>query len=215
MASHSKRAAASAPRPHPRVLAKAKSASAAVQRIRQPPQPTVAASDDKAAHDDQQTTRVEMLMLKGLTRPEVIGQLLDLNTRTTMRLIERVHLRWQISGGGRDITRFRGEALARLDLLEQETWARYAALGNRKDPSPRDEAKILKLLLDISVQRNALLGLSPKVVERLGLTPDQSAEVLSRLVAQRGLAQMAIRLTELLAERRAALGDVTDAETAE
>jgi len=210
MALRSKPATASASRPHPRVLAKGKSASAAVQRIRQPPQPTVAATEDRAAHDDQQTTRVEMLMLKGLTRPEVIGQLLDLPTRTTMRLIERVHARWAISGGGRDITRFRGEALARLDLVEQEIWSRYAALGNRQDPSPKDEAKMLKLLLDDSVQRNALLGLSPKVVEKLGLAPDQSAEVLARLVAQRGLAQMAIRLTELLAERRAAAGETID-----
>ncbi|TXN05922.1 hypothetical protein FV242_01755 [Methylobacterium sp. WL64] len=210
MAVQPKPAAAPAPRPSSRVLAKAKSASAAAQRIHQPPLPTVSATEDKAAHEDQQTSRVEMLMLKGVTRPELIGQLLELNTRTVIRLIERVHARWEITGGGRTITRFRGEAMARLDLLEQETWAKYAALSNRKEPSPKDEARMLKLLLDISGQRNALLGLSPKVVERLGLTPDQPAEVLARLTAQRGLAQMAIRLTELLAERRAAVGETID-----
>jgi hypothetical protein len=198
------------------VLAKNKSASAAAQRIHQPPLPTVSATEDKAAHEDQQTSRVEMLMLKGVTRPELIGQLLELNTRTVMRLVERVYARWEITGGGRTITRFRGEAMARLDLLEQEIWAKYAALSNRQEPSPKDEARMLKLLLDISGQRNALLGLSPKVIERLGLIPaDQSAEVLARLVAQRGLAQMAVRLTELLAERRAAAGETIDADPAE
>ncbi|WP_267358903.1 MULTISPECIES: hypothetical protein [unclassified Methylobacterium] len=159
---------------------------------------------------------MEMLLLKGITRPEIIGQLLDLNTRVVMRFIDRVHARWEISGGGRTITRFRGEALARLELLEQEAWSRYAALGNKKDPSPKDEVKLLKLLLDIQGQRNALLGLSQKVVERIGLMPDQSAEVVSRLAAQQGLAAMATRLTELLAERRAALEPETiDHETDE
>ena len=207
--------AAPAQRPNRRVLAKAKTASAAAARIHVPPPATVAATEDRATRDDQHVTRVEMILLKGITRPEIIGQLLDLPTRTVQRFIERVHARWEITGGGRTISRFRGEALARLDLVEQETWSRYAALGNKGDPSPKDEARMLKLLLDIQGQRNALLGLSPKVIERLGVLPDRSGEVVSRLAAQRDLATMAARLTQLLAERRAALGDVIEHETDE
>lgn len=190
--------AKSAPKTHPRVLAKNKSASAAAARIRRPPQPTVDAADDRDTHEDQQTSRVEMLMLKGVTKPDVIGTMLGLGTRHVQKLQERVHARWEITGGGRTITRFRGEALSRLDLLESEAWSRYSNLED-----PKEQAKFLKLLLDIQNQRAALLGLSPKVVERIGTLPEASSEVLSRITAQQGLAAMAARLSEILAERRA------------
>jgi len=179
-----------------------KSASATLERVHRPPETTIAAHDDKALHDEQQTSRVEMLMLKGVVRPDIIGVMLDLGTRQVQKLQDRVHARWEITGGGRTIARFRGEALARLDLLEQEGWSRYAALSNRLDPSPKDEAKFLKLLLNIQDQRNVLSGLSHKVIERIGALPDQSAEVVSRMAAQHGLATMAARLTQLLAKRR-------------
>ncbi len=209
----SPKSAAPAParRTHPRVLAKNRSASAAAQRIHAPPTPTVTAADDKAAHEDQQTSRVEMLMLKGVVRPDVIGTMLGLGTRQVQKLQARVHARWEITGGGRTIARFRGEALSRLDLIESEAWSRYSNLED-----PKEGAKLLKLLLDIQSQRNALLGLSQKVAERIGLLPDQSEEVLARIAAQRGLAHMAARLAEILAERRAApVGETPDAETAE
>ncbi|MCJ2093836.1 hypothetical protein MKK67_15240 [Methylobacterium sp. J-072] len=133
--------------------------SATMRRVHRPPETTVAAQDDKALHEEQHTSRVEMLMLKGVTRPDIIGAMLDLGTRTVQRYQDRVHARWEITGGGRTIARFRGEALARLDLIEQETWSQHAALGSKLDPSPKDEAKFLKLLLDIQGQRAALLAL--------------------------------------------------------
>lgn len=204
MAVQPKSTAAPARRPNRRVLAKNKSASAAAQRIHLPPAATVAATDDRDTRADQDVTRVEMLMLKGVTRPEVVGRLLDLPTRTVTRYIARVHARWEISGGGRTITRFRGEALARLDLVEQEAWSKY---GNQE--AARDQVAFLKLILDIATQRSTLLGLSPKVVERIALMPEQQHELLSRLTAHKGLADMAGRLTQIVAERRAALGLVT------
>lgn len=197
MAPIAKSASAPAKRVHPRVLAKNKTASAAAARIHRPPAVTVSAAEDKAAHDEQQTSRVEMLMLKGVTKPDVIGTMLGLGTRHVQKLQGLVHARWEITGGGRTIARFRGEAIGRLDLLESEAWSKLANLTD-----PKDQAKFLKLLLDIQNQRAALLGLSTKVVERIGFLPDQSAEVLSRITAQQGLAAMAARLSEILAEHR-------------
>lgn len=198
----------SVPKPSRRALA-GKSVSATMQRVHRPPETTVTAKDDKALHEEQQISRVEMLMLKGVVRPDIIGAMLDLGTQHVQKLQDRVHARWEITGGGRTIARFRGEALTRLDLLEQEAWSTYGSLDNRKDPSVRDRVKVLGLIASLQDQRSALLGLSPKVIERIGLLPDHSAEVLARFAAQKDLAVMATRLTQILAERRAALDGET------
>lgn len=187
-----------------------------MQRVHAPPDATIPAGADKELRAEQDVSRVELLMLKGVVRPDIIGAMLGLGTRQVQRYQERVEARWTITGGGRNIARFRGEALARLDLVEQEAWAAYGAIDNQRDPSVRDRVKVLALIASLQDQRSALLGLSPKVIERIGALPEASSEVVSRMAAQRELATMAARLFQILAERRAALaGETIDAETAE
>lgn len=180
-----------------------------MQRVHAPPDATIPAGADKELRAEQDVSRVELCMLRGVTKPGIIGAMLDLPTRTVMRYQERVEARWTITGGGRSITRYRGEALARLDLVEQEAWAAYGAIDNQRDPSVRDRVKVLALIASLQDQRSALLGLSPKVIERIGALPEASCEVVSRMAAQRDLATMAARLFQILAERRAALAGET------
>lgn len=186
-----------------------KSVSATMQRVHAPPDATIPADADKELRAEQDVSRVELCMLRGVTKPGIIGTMLGLPTRTVMRYQERVEARWTITGGGRNISRYRGEALARLDLVESEAWAAYGSIDNQRDPSVRDRCKMLGLIAALQDQRSALLGLSPKVVERIGLMPDRNAELVARFAAQKDLAAMATRLTQLLAERRAALAGET------
>ena len=186
-----------------------------MQRVHAPPDATIPAAADKELRAEQDVSRVELCMLRGVSKPGIIGAMLGLPTRTVQRYQERVEARWTITGGGRNIPRYRGEALARLDLVESEAWAAYGAIDNQKDPSVRDRCKVLGLIASLQDQRSALLGLSPKVIDRIGMLPDQSAEFLARFAAQKDLAAMAARLTRLLAERRAALAETIDREDPE
>ena len=127
-------------------------------------------------------------MLKGVVRPDIIATMLGLGTRQVQRYQERVEAALDHHRGeGRNIARFRGEALARLDLVESEAWAAYGAIDNQRDPSVRDRVKVLGLIASLQDQRSALLGLSPKVIERIRRVAEPVCRVAGTLRRSEGL----------------------------
>ena len=174
------------------------------RRVQIPTLPTISKAEDKAAADMQQAARVEILMLKGISSPMVLGQLLGIESdREVNRLIALVHSRWQISGSGRDVQRARGESLARLSMIESEIWSKLS--DNDAGAKPSDRIASFKLLIEIAAQRDALAGLAPRVIERMTLLPQSDNSMVSRLQAQAGLSTAAQRFLEIMASRRAAL----------
>lgn len=166
-----------------------------------PPPPTIHETEDKALSDEQQVARVELMMLKGIKSVRILMTTLGIDSKPRMeRLIQKVHARWEITGGGKDIKRHRGEALSRLDLVESELWVKFQNTDSAKDATP-----LMKLILEVQSQRNDIIGLTPKVIERLALMPEQTSEIANRLAKQAGLSLMAGRLAEIIAERRAQL----------
>jgi hypothetical protein len=158
------------------------------KQVKVPERPTY---EDKAGemalHDEQQVLRTEVLMLKGVRQRRTLMTLLEVDDPRKMdRYIARVQARWELEGASHDLARSRGEAIARLNIIEQELWSKYSDQNNRVQlvtgrdadgkptqqmvPDPQAaqlQVVVLRNLLDLTRQRMELLGLTPKAIERL------------------------------------------------
>ncbi|RYB01441.1 hypothetical protein D3272_26065 [Lichenibacterium ramalinae] len=144
-------------------------------------------------------------MLRGISSPHILQSLLGIGTEKEVnRLITLVEARWAITGRGRDLTRYRGAALARLDLLTSEMWSRLSS--DNADLKPSDRVAMIRTILDIECQRNMLLGLSQTVITRMATLPNTGTGISGAIADQQALAATAGRFLELIAQRRREAG---------
>lgn len=154
---------------------------------------------DRALYEEQQVSRVEILMIKGIRTRRTLMTLLEIkDVRQIDRYIARVHARWEMLGSSQDHARHRGEGLNRLDLIESELWSRMQNKGD-----DRAAAVVLMQLLQVQRQRSELLGLTPKIIERIGAATDDSIAFTRSVSQHERLSLVAARMLQLIAERTA------------
>ncbi len=174
-------------------------------KITVPDDPTfVREGDNKELHDEQQVLRVEILMTKGIRNRRQLTTLLDIkDLKTTDRYIARVHARWEMNGTQQDHARSRGEGLNRLDLIESELWSK---LQNQGDA--RISVSILNTILQVQRQRSEMLGLTPKVIERIGSIEAEGATFTRQAIAHDRLTMLAQRMMQLIDDRAKTIDQV-------
>lgn len=184
-------------------------------RVVVPPPPTYSDNDpgDRTLRDEQQVARVEILMTKGVREKAQLMTLLGIEDfRQITRYMERVYARWELYGGHQDLARQRGETLNRLDLIEQELWQR---VNNNNDSDPRVALVALNNLTQLSAQRTSLLGLTPKVIERMNSQDaGDSIAFARRITGHEKMARVVARMAEMLEERTAGLKVIEQDDTA-
>ena len=154
-------------------------------------------SEERPLYEEQQVWRVELLMTKGIRRKGDLMTMLGIKDYRAMdRYITRVFARWELFGTTREHARHRGEGLNRLDLIESELWSR---LGNIEDP--RIRIKTLKAILDVHDRRVELQGLTPKVIERIGLDKASTVDFSKSKVSHGKVSRIAARMVELIGEQ--------------
>lgn len=153
--------------------------------------------DDAALRDEQQVMRVEILMTKGVRSPQQLMALLGITSKPKMdRFIKRVHARWELGGTSQEFARHRGESFVRLDLIESELWS---TASNTEDERVKQVA--LKNIIDLQAQRQALLGLTPKVIERLTTQGAEGTAFSRRVQTHERLSLVAQRMLTLIEQR--------------
>lgn len=170
------------------------------------PPPVYNTQEERGLYEEQQVARTELLMLKGVRDRRQLMVLLDIdNDRTMDRFINRVYARWEVIGSTTDYARHRGEGLKRLDTIEQELWSKLQEEDNQvrtlSGTDLRNQTVILKTLLDVHGQRTTLLGLTPKVIERIGDVDLKDMKELDTRHANTALlGKVAQRMLEIVAE---------------
>jgi hypothetical protein len=150
---------------------------------------------ERAPYEAQQVCRVELLMTKGIHSKRQLMSLLEIKDHRAMeRYIARVFARWELFGTTREHARHRGEGLNRLDLVESELWSR---LGNIEDP--RTCIATLSAVLNVHKERVVLQGLSPKVIERIGLDTASTVDFSKAKADHDKASRIAARMLELIA----------------
>jgi hypothetical protein len=173
--------------------------------IKVPDDPTVPREgESKDLHDEQQVWRVEILMTKGIRDRRLLSGMLDIKDyRVLDRYISRVHARWEMTGTQQDHARNRGEGLRRLDLIESELWAK---LQNQEDA--RVSNALLNTILNVQRQRGEMLGLTPKVIERIGSIEAEGATFTRQAIAHDRLTMLAQRMMTLIEDRAKTIDQV-------
>lgn len=152
---------------------------------------------DRTLFEEQQVSRVEILMTKGIRNKRHLMTLLEIkDVRQIERFIARVHARWEMLGTTQDHARHRGEGLNRLDLIESELWAK---LQNQGDD--RIAVVILNTLVGVQKQRAEMLGLTPKIIERIGSVDGDGIAFSRQVSAHERLSMVASRMLTLIEER--------------
>jgi hypothetical protein len=165
-------------------------------RVVIPPDPTYDDSDP-ALRDEQQVARVELLMLKGIRQKRQLMLLLNVADHRQMdRYISRVQARWELVGANQDYSRARGEGLQRLDLIESELWAKTQ---NMEDA--RVSQTLLQTILNVHRHRMDLLGLTPKVIEHIGIGTDSDVAFSKTAGTHERLSMLAARMMRMIEER--------------
>lgn len=174
------------------------------ERLRLPPPAIYSEDEDRTLHDEQQVARVEILMTKGVRNRSQLMQALGVTDGRKMdRYIKRVHARFELTGVNRDHARHRGEALARLDLIERQLWAAMESDDTGRPPDVRIMLVTMRQLLDVQDQRNTLLGLTPKVIERLGQEGSVATLAFSaKLGNQQMMGRLAGRMLAMIQQQK-------------
>ena len=121
--------------------------------------PPASRIDKRYLDQERLITQAEVLMLKGHSSYSVIAKKLGIAGVTAKQYMERVHVRWEVHGGRANHRKMRGEALARLHLIEQELWRIV-------DTSPPQvNLSALKQIADVVAQQLLLQGLTQSVLE--------------------------------------------------
>ena len=171
------------------------------ERVHVPPEPTYDARDP-ALRDEQQVARVELLMIKGIRQKRQLMLLLDVDDHRQMdRYISRVLARWELMGASQDYSRARGEGLTRLDLIESELWA----LTQNLEDATRKQS-IMQTILNVHKHRMDLLGLTPKVIEHIGLGNGDSDMAFSKSAGtHERMSMLAARMMKMIEDRTKAI----------
>lgn len=175
-----------------------------------PAEPTYGA-DQRVLRDEQQVLRCELLMMKGIRSKRTLMTLLEVeDERQIERYIQRVYARWEMVGTAQDHTRNRGESLSRLDLIESELWSKMQNIEDSLTPNAKgrgglDGAKVsvvyLSTLLQVQRQRAELLGLTPKVIERIGMVNADTVQFTRNAASHERLSMLASRMMQVIEDR--------------
>ena len=159
------------------------------------PIPPTTDNNKSAEYNAQQVARVEILMLKGIYKTRSIRDLLGLkDLRTVRRYKNQVFARWEITAGDNAL-RHRGEALRRLDLIEQELWS---CIDNTQ--SGKEKISALGKLLEVQDRRLPLQGVDvsdPDAFVRSG-RPGAAESFDERLRDFRAIQEVATRFKMML-----------------
>jgi hypothetical protein len=149
------------------------------QSLRVSPNPTYASSEEPALHDEQQITKCETMMMKGVRDPSRLQKLLgEPDSVKIAVLTKQVHARWETGGCDRNIARFRGEELDSLEAHSTRLWESLDGLQHpagfdarglpvRKRTYLKDFLPLIGAIRGIIVRSAAIQGLTREVVHGL------------------------------------------------
>jgi len=162
-------------------------------------------------------TKVELLMLKGFSSYTSIAKALGLPGSTVQQYMERVHIRWETYGNTDNQRRVRGEALMRLNLIQSKLWdIIHNGLG--------DSVKLaaISLLMQWQDRMLQLSGITPDVLSRIDATPSTPQEgeyqpVSVHIAQAQRLRQLGVKLLKFIDEKEAevSLQSARDSELVE
>ncbi len=152
--------------------------------------------------------QVELLLLKGITKPSNIAATLGITHPHTTSMIERIHYRWAHTGGaGINMSRVRGESISRLNLISSQLWK---TMANTKSDAIKISA--ISHLLQVHDRKNILDGVTQFSIlqsiqsaiekEKSG---DQSVPVKDAIEAHKELLSLAEKLKEVANSKREAI----------
>ena len=125
------------------------------------------------------------------------------------RYISRVLARWELVGSNQDYSRARGEGLQRLDLVESELWS----MTQNLDDVGRKQT-IMQTILNVHKHRMDLLGLTPKVIEHIGLGNESDVAFSKVASTHERMSMLAARMMHMIEERTKVIDHVpSDRET--
>ncbi len=139
-----------------------------------PREPDYSKDEDRILYEEQQTSRVEALMLKGYRDRLKLSKLLDITPNKCDDYIRRVFARWEIEGGQKHFTTYRGEMVLKLRQIEIEMWeaieAEKAKVNREGKLIPVSMERLLTAygqVTAVSLRRAEMLGLTKEMVERM------------------------------------------------
>jgi hypothetical protein len=140
------------------------------EQVRVPPPPMISPAYDRELHDDQQMSRVEALMLKGVTEPRLLMGMLQITERKRMdRYIARIQVRWSALGGSAKLKSARGLALSKLDLVQNELWVMASSV---RDSDHRAFIAVMQQIRENVRFQSELQGITPAAIERMNMAED-------------------------------------------
>ncbi len=166
-----------------------------------PGEPLYNRKEDRELYEEQQVCRVERMMTKGFRRKSQLMRVLKITSAEVDRYIPRVLARWEMLGTARDHARHIGEALHRLDLFEESLWRRLQRKPGDPELPVMEQTTLLGKLLDVHDRRKKMLGLTPKVIERINMEAGNSSTFSKEAAAHQRMAMMAARMLEIIEER--------------
>ena len=163
-----------------------------------PPPPVRDIREEGTLYDEQQVLRVENLMLKGIRHRQTLMEQLKIpSLRSLDRYMARVYARWEMVGMNQDYGRARGESLQRLDMIDDTIWTRL-----RDNPKNHKLfISLIKTTLMVQAQRAEVLGLTPKVIERIGTIEEGTLVFSKQAAVHERLSMLAARMLEVMKER--------------
>jgi hypothetical protein len=116
--------------------------------------------------------QIEILLLKGITSPWTISQMLGCSFRTARDHIKKIYYRWDLLGGMPRMRQLRGEAKSRLSLITQELWV----IAQNSD-DPRIKLVALNQLVGCHDRQMLLDGLTANTLPRVAAEdgPDEAS----------------------------------------
>jgi hypothetical protein len=182
-----------------------------IPKPRIPREPDYSKDEDRILYEEQQVSRVEKMMMQGYRDRLALAKLLDVPPPIMDDYMRRARARWEIEGGQKHFTEYRGEALVRLRRLEQMLWEHLEALREERDSkgvqkriATGDLLAIIREIRETSRQRADMLGLTKEMIERLMETEAEANLNFKRNadVFERGT-RVAARILDIVEERMA------------
>lgn len=166
---------------------------------------------------ENNVTKVELLMLKGFSSYSSIAKALGLPGSTVQQYMERVHIRWETYGNTANQRRVRGEALMRLNLIQSKLWD---IIHNGISDSVKLAA--IGLLMQWQDRMLQLNGITPDTLSRIDATSPTPQEgeyqpVAVHIAHKQRLRQLGVKLLKFIDEKKAeaSLQSARDSELVE
>jgi hypothetical protein len=139
-----------------------------------PREPDYDPTEDRVLFEEQQTSRCEHFMLRGYRDRIKIAALMKITPAKADDHIRRVFARWEIEGGQKHFTTYRGEMVLKLRLIETNMWeaidhelAKTDKDGKLIPVSMERQLSAYSQLLSVTRQRAEMLGLTKEMIERM------------------------------------------------